>query len=86
MSNSLTSFQSEKTKKQILCLIRPTDDVDTNIKQALEDVFEKAESNANASVFPSEVVSAIAFSLGNYYLMITSPDYHHRNCLPLRIL
>ena len=79
LSNVITN------REKIICLIRPTNDVDTYITQALEDFFAKAEPSANASVFPPEVVPAIVSSLGNYDLMITSPDFHHRNCFLLRI-
>ena len=85
MSNSQTSLQTGKTKK-IICLIRPTDDVDTNIKQALKDFIAKAKPHANASVFYPEVAPAIVSSLGSNHLMITSPDFHNRNCFPLCIL
>ena len=75
----------EKQKNNI-CLIRPTVDVDTYIKQTLEDFFAIAQSLANASEYQPKVVPALVSSLGNYHLMITFLDFHHRDCFTLRIL
>ena len=57
LSNVITNWNN---KKQITYFIRPPDDVDTNIKQALEEFFAKAEPNAYASAFRPEVVPVMA--------------------------